>query len=139
MFLFNFLLDTLSVLQIKVKNVEPVVKGGRVRNRGHKEEAQDSRRSIPGGCNTRLKVPGVQPPEQPAPCSHWPLLCEAHTAPVTLLGCDLEPHDLTSQRETTSSCQAVMFMLSAAVGSSLKTQVRWIALVICSFPQPSYH
>lgn len=28
-------------------------------------------------------------PEQPALSSHWPLLCEAHTTPVTLLGCDL--------------------------------------------------
>lgn len=44
------------------------------RNRGHKEThgrlRLNLRRSTPGGCHTRLKVPGVKPPEHPALCGH---------------------------------------------------------------------
>lgn len=54
------------------------MQGGRARNRGHKEThgrlRLDLRRSTPGGCHTRLKVPGEKPPEHPALCGHWPLL-----------------------------------------------------------------
>lgn len=83
-------------------------------------------------------------PQSTQPCAATDPSSEAPTTPVTLLGYELAttclpPHDFTSQSETTFSCQAVMFMLSPAVCSSLKTQVRLIALVICSFPQLSYH